>query len=52
MPRELGLDESTGGEGLAGLDDLEVVNVELEVLLVVVLLGYEDALYRFRRRDI
>ena len=46
LPRELSLDESFGGEGLHGLDDLEVGHVELFVFRrVVVLFGDHHALY-------
>lgn len=45
LPRELGLDISAGGEGLASLDDVQVLCVDVVVLWqVVVLLGDEDAL--------
>ena len=45
LPRELGLDVTTGGERLAGLDDVQVLGVDVVVLWkVVVLLGDEDTL--------
>lgn len=45
LPRELGLDISAGGEGLASLDDVQVLCVDVVVLWqVVVLLGDEDTL--------
>lgn len=45
LPRELGLDETTGGERLAGLDDVQVLCVDVVVLWKVeVLLGDEDTL--------
>jgi hypothetical protein len=45
LPGELGLDIAAGGEGLASLDDIEVLGVDVVVLWeVVVLLGDEDTL--------
>ena len=45
LPRELGLDISAGGEGLASLDNVQVLCVDVVVLWqVVVLLGDEDTL--------
>lgn len=45
LPRELGLDVATGGERLAGLDNVEVLGVNVVVLWeVVVLLCDEDTL--------
>lgn len=45
LPRELGLDVTTGGKRLAGLDDVQVLGVDVVVLWkVVVLLGDEDTL--------
>lgn len=45
LPRELGLDVAAGGERLAGLDDVQVLGVDVVVLWkVVVLLGDEDTL--------
>jgi len=45
LPRELGLDIATGSEGLAGLDDVEILGVDVVVLWeVVVLLCDEHSL--------
>lgn len=45
LPRELGLDEATGGQGLHSLDDEQVLDGDLGVLgEVVVLLGDKDSL--------
>lgn len=45
LPREVGGEVTTGGKGLASLDDEKVLDVELLVLRrVEVLLGDEDAL--------
>ena len=45
LPRELGLDVTTGGKRLAGLDDVQVLGVDVVVLWkVIVLLGDEDTL--------
>lgn len=45
LPGELSLDVAAGSEGLAGLDDVEVLRVNVVVLReVVVLLGDEDTL--------
>ena len=45
LPRELGLDVTTGGKRLAGLDDVQVLGVDVVVLWkVVVLLGDQDTL--------
>lgn len=45
LPRELGLDVATGGKRLAGLDDVQVLGVDVVVLRkVVVLLGDENTL--------
>lgn len=45
LPRELCLDVTTGGQGLHGLDDEQVLDGDLGVLgEVVVLLGDEDSL--------
>lgn len=45
LPRELGLDKSTGSKGLASLDNEEVLCVNVVVLWkVVVLLGDEHTL--------
>ena len=52
LPAELGLEEAARGEGLAGLDDVEVLGVDFAVLgLVEVLLGDEDALAEEVRVD-
>jgi hypothetical protein len=45
LPRELGLDEAAGVQGLEGLDDIEVLGVNVSVLgKVEVLLGHEHSL--------
>lgn len=45
LPRELGLDKAAGVQGLEGLDDIEVLGVNVTVLgKVVVLLGHEHTL--------
>lgn len=45
LPRELGLDETLGGQRLESLDDVKVLGVNVLVLgLVKVLLGDTDAL--------
>lgn len=45
LPRELSLDIAAGSEGLAGLDDIEVLGVNVVVLgEVVVLLRHEHTL--------
>lgn len=45
LPRELGLDETLGGQRLKSLDDVKVLGVNVLVLgLVKVLLGDTDAL--------
>ena len=47
LPGELGLEVAARGQGLAGLDDIEVLGVNVTVLgLVEVLLGDEDTLCR------
>ena len=47
LPGELGLEVTTGGQGLASLDDIEVLGVNVAVLgLVEVLLCDEDTLCR------
>jgi hypothetical protein len=42
LPRELGLDESLGGEGLHSLDDLEVSDSHVGVLGSVKVLGSDE----------
>lgn len=42
LPRELGLDESLGGEGLHGLDNLEVSDGHVGVLGSVKVLGSDE----------
>jgi hypothetical protein len=42
LPRELGLDESLGGEGLHGLDDFEVSDSHVGVLGSVKVLGSDE----------
>ena len=42
LPRELGLDESLGGKGLHGLDDLEVSDGHVGVLGSVEILGSNE----------
>jgi hypothetical protein len=42
LPRELGLDESLGGQGLHGLDDLEVSDGDVGVLGSVEVLGSDE----------
>ena len=45
LPGELGLEVTTGGQGLASLDDIEVLGVNVTVLgLVEVLLCDENTL--------
>ena len=45
LPGELGLEVTARGQGLAGLDDIEVLGVNVAVLgLVEVLLCYENTL--------
>jgi hypothetical protein len=39
LPRELGLDKTLGGQGLHGLDNLEVRNIKFGVLGKVIVLG-------------
>jgi hypothetical protein len=46
LPGELGLEVTTGGQGLASLDDIEVLGVNVTVLgLVEVLLCDENTLW-------
>lgn len=46
LPGELGLDVAAGGQGLAGLDHVEVLGVNVAMLgKVEVLLGHEHTLY-------
>lgn len=48
LPRELGLEETAGGQRLASLDDIEVLGINVTVLgKVEVLLGHEHTLYKF-----
>lgn len=42
LPRELGLDIATGGEGLASLDDEQVLGVDIGVLGQVEILGGDE----------
>lgn len=45
LPRELSLDKAAGVQGLEGLDDIEVLGVNVTVLgKVEVLLGHEHSL--------
>jgi hypothetical protein len=39
LPRELGLNETLGGQRLHNLDDFEVGNIEIGVLGKVIILG-------------
>jgi hypothetical protein len=48
LPRELGLEETTGGQRLASLDDIEVLGINVTVLgKVEVLLGHEHTLCKY-----
>lgn len=42
LPRELGLDIAAGGEGLASLDDEQVLGVDIGVLGEVEVLGGDE----------
>lgn len=50
LPRELGLDETAGCEGLHGLDDFEIWHFEVVVFWgIVILLGDHHALCKYTR---
>jgi hypothetical protein len=42
LPRELGLDQPLGGQGLHSLDDFEVRDINVGVLGKVIILGGDE----------